>query len=349
MVRLIAQKSSMRTYIGPWRIEGAVPSISIRLSPLVHSIMTTTESARALSRHTSSSSPSTARAARCAVVGRPCGVTPHARPSVDGRHPTMSVAAPSVAAAESARLARPGLASKRPTLPSISSSHLTAAKPKAQPTHIAAIGGMINSDRLPPPAQADSSNQPASRTTTQAAISMATAKESCDDAEASSVHGSSESSSEQYGSGISLRMCVANVSYHSLLSTNRSTPSKNSETAGAPSSLRARLFLRGGLTTAEPLRDFSGMLMSGSVSMAEGSLAAGAERAGCQCSRRVANELARAKIRVQRVSKSRARWSAASRRALVVPGPGGGGAWTAGSCGTSPALPVSFELPDATR
>ena len=45
-----------------------------------------------------------------------------------------------------------------------------------------------------------------------------------------------------------------------------------------------------------------------------------------------------------------ARWSAASRRALVVvPGPGGGGAWTAGSCRTSPALPVSFELPGATR
>ena len=30
-----------------------------------------------------------------------------------------------------------------------------------------------------------------------------------------------------------------------------------------------------------------------------------------------------------------------SRRALVVPGPGGGGAWTAGSCGTLPALPVA--------
>ena len=37
------------------------------------------------------------------------------------------------------------------------------------------------------------------------------------------------------------------------------------------------------------------------------------------------------------------------RALVVVPGPGGGGACTAGSCGISPALPVSFELPGATR
>ena len=37
------------------------------------------------------------------------------------------------------------------------------------------------------------------------------------------------------------------------------------------------------------------------------------------------------------------RWSVAN-RALLVPAPGNPGAWLAGSCGSSPALPARLEL-----